>query len=190
MATIQAAYGRLREQLRDYQQTAGQLFTGPVLLVIAVVLGIWALIAETDAFAIGVVTGSVLALGAIGLTLIYGVLKFAHFAHGDSMMLAAYIAFFALTGVIVGERTDTELLPWSLGDLPAATEPILDFSFGYGLTYQDTSYPSLDRIRCMALYETGESSSKPALFCKERSALQITGLPVLYLTCRIKCINY
>jgi branched-chain amino acid transport system permease protein len=133
MATIQAAYGRLRDQLRDYQQAAGQFITGPALLLIAVVLGIWALIAETDAFAIGIVTGSVLALGAIGLTLIYGVLKFAHFAHGDAMMLAAYVAFFALSGVIVGERTDTKLLPWSVNDLPGATKPILDFSFGYGL---------------------------------------------------------
>jgi branched-chain amino acid transport system permease protein/neutral amino acid transport system permease protein len=105
------------------------------------VFGAWAVLTRTDAFAVGVVTGSVLALGAIGLTLIYGILKFAHFAHGDSMMLAAYIAFFALTGTVVGERTDTELLPWSLNDLPGATDSIPwpdqlgggDFSFGYGL---------------------------------------------------------
>lgn len=133
MATIQAAYGRLRDRLRDYEQVAGQLITGPALFLFFIGLGIWALIAETDAFAIGVVTGSVLALGAIGLTLIYGVLKFAHFAHGDSMMLAAYLAFFVLTGTIVGERTDTNILPRSINDLPGATEPILDFSFGYGL---------------------------------------------------------
>jgi branched-chain amino acid transport system permease protein len=105
------------------------------------VFGAWAVLTRTDAFAVGVVTGSVFALGAIGLTLIYGILKFAHFAHGDSMMLAAYIAFFALTGTVVGERTDTQLLPWSLSDLPAATDRISwpdqlgggDFSFGYGL---------------------------------------------------------
>ncbi len=105
------------------------------------VFGTWAVLTRTDAFAVGVVTGSVFALGAVGLTLIYGILKFAHFAHGDAMMLAAYIAFFALTGTVVGERTDTELLPWSLGDLPGATSSIPwpdqlgggDFSFGYGL---------------------------------------------------------
>jgi branched-chain amino acid transport system permease protein len=116
-----------------YRRIAGGLLAGPGFWVILFGLGVWALIAETDAFVIGIVTGSVLALGAIGLTLIYGVLKFAHFAHGDSMMLAAYIAFFLLTGKIVGERTDTQPLPWSLSDLPAATKPILDFSFGYGL---------------------------------------------------------
>ena len=133
MAAIVAAYGRLRDRLRDYQLLAGQFLTGPGLFILFFGLGLWALISRTDAFVIGVVTGSVLALGAMGLTLIYGVLKFAHFAHGDSMMLAAYIAFFALTGVMVGERTDTKVLPWSLSDLPGATRPILNFSFGYGL---------------------------------------------------------
>ncbi len=133
MASIVSSYSRLREQLRDYERPAGQLITGPGLWLLFLGLGIWSLIAETDAFVIGVVTGSVLALGAIGLTLIYGVLKFAHFAHGDSMMLAAYLAFFVLSGTMVGERTDTQALPWSLSDLPGATEPILDFSFGYGL---------------------------------------------------------
>jgi branched-chain amino acid transport system permease protein/neutral amino acid transport system permease protein len=49
------------------------------------------------------------------------------------MMLAAYIAFFALTGVLVGDRTDTEVLPWSINNLPGATEPMLGLSFGYGL---------------------------------------------------------
>ena len=133
MAVSEAAPSRLREQLREYQQLAGRFLAGPALLVLFLVFGLWALIGETDAFVIGIVTGSVLALGAMGLTLIYGVLKFAHFAHGDSMMLAAYLAFFALTGVVVGERTDTEVLPWTLSDLPGATKPILDFSFGYGL---------------------------------------------------------
>jgi branched-chain amino acid transport system permease protein len=133
MAVSEAAPGRLREQLREYQQLAGRFLTGPGPLVLFLLFGVWALFAETDAFAIGVVTGSVLALGAIGLTLIYGVLKFAHFAHGDSMMLAAYLAFFFLTGVVVGERTDTKVLPWTVSDLPGATKPILDFSFGYGL---------------------------------------------------------
>ncbi len=129
MAATATAYGRLR----DYQQLVGQFLTGPGLPLLFLGLGLWAFIGRTDAFVIGVVTGSVLALGAIGLTLIYGILKFAHFAHGDAMMLAAYIAFFALTGVMVGERTDTQVLPWTLSDLPGATKPILNFSFGYGL---------------------------------------------------------
>lgn len=47
----------------------------------------------------GLVLGSVLALGAIGLTMIFGVLRFAHFAHGDMMTVGAYFAF-ALVSVL------------------------------------------------------------------------------------------
>lgn len=41
----------------------------------------------------GVVLGSILALGAIGVSMIFGVLRFAHFAHGDLMTVGAYLAF-------------------------------------------------------------------------------------------------
>jgi neutral amino acid transport system permease protein len=49
----------------------------------------------------GVVTGSYLALGAIGLTLVYGILRLVNFAHGDMLTLGAYIAllFNATIGV-------------------------------------------------------------------------------------------
>jgi branched-subunit amino acid ABC-type transport system permease component len=42
----------------------------------------------------GVVVGSILALAAIGLTLVYGILNLANFAHGDYMTFGAYAAFF------------------------------------------------------------------------------------------------
>jgi branched-chain amino acid transport system permease protein len=45
----------------------------------------------TELLVYGVVLGSIIALGAIGLTLLYGVLRFAHFAHGDLMTLGAYV---------------------------------------------------------------------------------------------------
>jgi branched-chain amino acid transport system permease protein len=41
----------------------------------------------------GTVLGSIYALGAIGATLIFGILRFAHFAHGDMMTLGAFFAF-------------------------------------------------------------------------------------------------
>lgn len=42
----------------------------------------------------GVVLGGIIALGAVGVSLLFGILRFAHFAHGDMMTLGAYIAFF------------------------------------------------------------------------------------------------
>jgi branched-chain amino acid transport system permease protein len=45
----------------------------------------------TELIVYGIVLGSIIALGAIGLTLLYGILRFAHFAHGDLMTLGAYV---------------------------------------------------------------------------------------------------
>ncbi|HJN87374.1 MAG: branched-chain amino acid ABC transporter permease [Dehalococcoidia bacterium] len=44
----------------------------------------------------GLFLGMIIALGAIGLSLLYGILKFAHIAHGDFMTLGAYTGFFLL----------------------------------------------------------------------------------------------
>jgi hypothetical protein len=46
----------------------------------------------------GLVTGSIYALGAIGVSLLFGILRFAHFAHGDLMTLGAYLALSVVTG--------------------------------------------------------------------------------------------
>lgn len=47
----------------------------------------------------GLVLGSIIVLGAIGLTLTYGILNFANFAHGDMMTLGAYFALFFRFGL-------------------------------------------------------------------------------------------
>jgi branched-chain amino acid transport system permease protein len=38
----------------------------------------------------GLALGSIYALGAVGISMIFGILRFAHFAHGDVMTLGAY----------------------------------------------------------------------------------------------------
>ncbi|MFO1067960.1 MAG: branched-chain amino acid ABC transporter permease [Geminicoccaceae bacterium] len=49
----------------------------------------------------GLVLGCIYALGAIGVSLLFGILRFAHFAHGDVMALGAYLALLVvrLTGL-------------------------------------------------------------------------------------------
>jgi neutral amino acid transport system permease protein len=46
----------------------------------------------------GIVTGTYFALGAVGLALVFGVLRLVNFAHGDMLTFAAYIALlFSMT---------------------------------------------------------------------------------------------
>ena len=62
----------------------------------------------------GIVAGSIFSLGAIGLSLVYGILRFPHFAHGDLITLGAYFT----------------LLPVSILGAP----PELSFFFGVAAT--------------------------------------------------------
>ena len=48
----------------------------------------------------GIVLGSIISLGAIGLSLVYGIIRFANFAHGDLMSAGAYVALFMVTGIL------------------------------------------------------------------------------------------
>jgi branched-chain amino acid transport system permease protein/neutral amino acid transport system permease protein len=135
MTTADATYTSLRDRIRTYRRDFGDLVAGAGLWVLIGMFLIYAFVYQRDALTVGIVSGSILALGAVGLTLIYGVLKFGHFAHGDMMMLSAYVAFFFLTGHIVGARpSDTlEILPVTVRDLPSADHTIWKLSFGYGL---------------------------------------------------------
>lgn len=69
----------------------------------------------------GIVTGSVYALGAIGITLIFGILRFGHFAHGDLATSGAYLA--------LGATALLGLTPWAA--LPVAM--VLTALLAYGI---------------------------------------------------------
>jgi len=45
----------------------------------------------------GMVLGSVYALGAVGVTLVFGILRFANFAQGDMMTMGAFVTFILAT---------------------------------------------------------------------------------------------
>ncbi|MEM9207523.1 MAG: branched-chain amino acid ABC transporter permease [Pseudomonadota bacterium] len=66
----------------------------------------------------GSVIGSIYALGAIGITLIFGILRFAHFAHGDLMTVGAFVALI-LTGFAASYGIQTPL-PLAFVIMPAA----------------------------------------------------------------------
>ncbi len=105
---------------RDDEGIRSSRFVGGVLLL--VLLGMWVAgwLSGTSAEEMlsltvwGVMLGGIIALGGIGLTLCYGVLKFPNFAHGEFLTLGAYITYGAVL-----------ILPQSA--------PIWRFSFGWEL---------------------------------------------------------
>ncbi len=68
----------------------------------------------------GLIIGSIIALGAIGLTLTFSILRFSNFGHGELLAWGAYFAFSALAVFTA--------IGWA-GDAP----PIAPFSFGWPL---------------------------------------------------------
>ena len=70
----------------------------------------------------GVVLGCIYALGAVGVTLIFGILRFAHFAHGDMMTMGGFVTFVlaglaTAMGIQLGWPTGFIVLPlayWSM----------------------------------------------------------------------------
>jgi len=63
----------------------------------------------------GVISGSILSLGGIGISLTYSILGFANFAHGDIMALGAYITLGVLTLLGGWGLTNTNFGPLSFG---------------------------------------------------------------------------
>ncbi|MGH1477489.1 MAG: branched-chain amino acid ABC transporter permease [Geminicoccales bacterium] len=60
----------------------------------------------------GIILGSIYALGAVGVSLLFGILRFAHFAHGDLMTFGAYVT---LTVVGVSGLSAFLALPIGIG---------------------------------------------------------------------------
>lgn len=70
-------------------------------------------------FVSGLVIGSIYALGAVGVTLVAGILRFSHFAHGDVMTMGAFISFvlaglLASTGLGLPIATGIVVLPLAM----------------------------------------------------------------------------
>jgi neutral amino acid transport system permease protein len=89
----------LRERLRElpavrwarfHPESAAAGVIGVLVLVLIVAYGVHD-VAQTGLN--GLSLGSVYALGAVGLTLVYGILKLVNFAHGDFLTFGAYMAF-------------------------------------------------------------------------------------------------
>src|ERR1044072_6746383 len=61
----------------------------------------------------GISLGSIYALIALGYTMVYGVLRFINFAHGDVFMVGSYAGVYFAPLLIKGIAPDAAKLPWT-----------------------------------------------------------------------------
>ncbi|MCB1406786.1 MAG: branched-chain amino acid ABC transporter permease, partial [Rhodobacteraceae bacterium] len=86
--------------------------------------------------------GSQLALGALGITLIYGILRFSHFAHGDVMAFGT-ASVILTTWWLQGAGITLGVLPTALLALPVGVA----FTIGYLLLVDRVVYKFYRRVR-------------------------------------------
>ena len=75
------------------------LHTTAVVALAVIVLGILPVF-KMGLVVNGVFLGGIIALGAIGLSLVFGILNFANVAHGDFMITGAYVVFFLIDSLL------------------------------------------------------------------------------------------
>lgn len=93
----------------------------------------------------GIVLGATLALGAIGLTLTYNILRFANFAHGEFLTFGAYFALL-LSGTFAGTFSGTQMFGTTFG-----TQTFGTLSFGPGFVLAIAVAALLTAVLALAL---------------------------------------
>jgi len=86
----------------------------------------------------GITLGSIYALIALGYTMVYGILKFINFAHGEILMMGTYVGYFLYMG-INGE----EVHPYSLWVFLLAMVGAMMVSALLGITVEKLAYKPL-----------------------------------------------
>jgi branched-chain amino acid transport system permease protein len=96
----------------------------------------------------GLISGAMIGLGAIGITLTYSILRFANFAHGEFISWGAYFAF-AVSGALglVSGTLAAPIGPFSFGwSLPIAAVVAVALTAGLALLVDATLFrPLRDR---------------------------------------------
>ena len=94
----------------------------------------------------GLTLGGIYALIALGYTMVYGILKFINFAHGDVLMVGAYIGLFLFDWL----RGDSPLGLWTLVAFFLAMIISMGFSAAIGMFIERVAYKPLRKATRLA----------------------------------------
>lgn len=94
----------------------------------------------------GITLGAIYALIALGYTMVYGILKFINFAHGDILMIGAYTGLFTYTALL-GESTNAA---WMLTSFFIAMLISMAFCAILGMFIEKIAYKPLRNANRLA----------------------------------------
>src|SRR4028118_1915092 len=106
MATMQEAKSKGKLLLDGFRSLNWQsLLAAAIIAALLVVLLVQA-VRDPGQFAsqflIGITNGAIIALIALGYTLVYGIIELINFAHGDNFMIGSFTGITVLSGTFLG----------------------------------------------------------------------------------------
>ena len=131
----------------------------------------------------GLISGAIIGLGAVGVTLTYSILRFANFAHGEFLSWGAYFAFAVSGGLgFLFTGLETPIGPFSFGwSLPIAAIAAVALTAGLALLVDAILFRPL-RARRGAVIILVMASFGAALALRNLLEFIFTSSPAYYTT--------
>ena len=106
MTTGGAAKSRFEALLQSVRGSGWDTRVAAIIAAVVLVLLLVQAVQEPGQFAsqlvIGVTNGAIIALIALGYTLVYGIIELINFAHGDNFMIGSFVGITVLSGTFLG----------------------------------------------------------------------------------------
>jgi len=106
MTTEEATKTRVGTLIESAKSSGWQSRIAVALVVALLVLLLRQAVQEPSQFAsqliIGITNGAIIALIALGYTLVYGIIELINFAHGDNFMIGSFVGLTVLSGTFLG----------------------------------------------------------------------------------------
>ena len=106
MTTGEATKARSGTLIQSIKSSSWQSRIAVALMAVLLVLLLVEAIQEPAQFAsqlvIGITNGAIIALIALGYTLVYGIIELINFAHGDNFMIGSFVGLTVLAGTFFG----------------------------------------------------------------------------------------
>src|SRR3712207_4728576 len=106
MTTVEATKSRSGALIQSIRSSSWESRIAVALIAVLLVLLLVQAVREPGLFfsqlVIGVTNGAIIALIALGYTLVYGIIELINFAHGDNFMIGSFVGLTVLSGTIFG----------------------------------------------------------------------------------------